>query len=168
MTIVQIHDFVSDQSDACINHYTRWAPRVRVWRGPWSVRIETRDGERELAPIEGLTLTDALEELGIVLRHIAGVIVEIRSGNAVRARLEVPGDWEGENRARAWGGRWSVRIETRDGEREPVVVRDSAGCRLTLADALDQLGIALRQLDDVSVEIGCGLAVPARLEVHDL
>jgi sulfur carrier protein ThiS len=166
MTIVQIHDFVSDQSDACINHYTRWAPRVRVWRGPWSVRIETRDGERELAPIEGLTLTDALEELGIVLRHIAGVIVEIRSGNAVRARLEVPGDWEGENRARAWAGRWSVRIETRDGERELAPIEG-----LTLAEALDELGIVLRQLADVSVEIGCGrpaLPARARLEVHDL
>ena len=65
------------------------------------MRIETRDG-RELAPIEGLDLTNALDELGIVLRHLAGVIVEIRCGNAVRATLEVPGEWEGENRARAW------------------------------------------------------------------
>ena len=85
----------------------------------------------------------------------------------MRATLEVPGDWEGENRARAWCGRWSVRIGTRDSERELAPIEG-----LSLARALDEeLRIVLRQLADVSVEIGCGLpALPsrARLEVHDL
>ena len=57
-----------------------------------------------------------------------------------------------------------MRIETRDGEREPV--RDSAGRRLTLADALDELDIALHHLAGVIVEIGCGLPARARLEVR--
>ena len=65
---------------------------ARAWRAPWSVRIETRDGERMAARpylIEGLTLAEALDELGIVLRRRADASVEIGCGNAVRARLEV-------------------------------------------------------------------------------
>ena len=127
------------------------------------MRVGTRDGERELAPIEGLDLTDALGELGIVLRHLADVSVEIRCGDAVRARLEVPGDWEGENRARRVA-RTLVRAHRNQGWRAGV----GADRGPTLADALDELGIALRYLADVSVEIGCGHAVRARLEVHDL